>query len=139
MPPEHAAALVACMEDGRATYADAYDATQPVRCMDAQPVQCRKETRVPLAAPPPQGTRVDDAYARHGTASMFRCAAPLSGFRQATARPRRTKADWASEVAHILDTRYAACASVPLVCDNLNTHTTGACYAACAPDVARAY
>ena len=46
-------------------------------------------------------------------------AEPLSGFRQATARPRRTKVDWAIEVAQLLDTRYAACAKVTLVCDNL--------------------
>lgn len=30
-----------------------------------------------------------------------------SGFRQATAHPRRTKVDWAREVAELLDTRYA--------------------------------
>ena len=30
-------------------------------------------------------------------------AEPLSGFRQATARERRTKVDWAIEVAHLLD------------------------------------
>ena len=63
-------------------------------------------------------------------------AEPLSGFRQATARPRRTKVDWAIEVAQLLDTRYAACAKVTLVCDNLNTHTKGAFYEAFSPDVA---
>lgn len=66
-------------------------------------------------------------------------AEPLSGFRQATARPRRTKVDWAIEVAQLLDTRYAACAQVTLVCDNLNTHTQGAFYEAFTPDVARGY
>jgi hypothetical protein len=56
-------------------------------------------------------------------------------------RPRahRTKADWAIEVAQLLDTRYVACAKVPLVCDNLNTHTTGAFYEAFPPERARAY
>ncbi len=33
-------------------------------------------------------------------------AEPLSGYRQATARSHRTKADWAEEVAALLDTRY---------------------------------
>ena len=68
---------------------------------------------------------------------IFMFAEPLSGFRQATARPRRTKVDWAIEVAQLLDTRYAACAKVTLVCDNLNTHTKGAFYEAFPPDVAR--
>jgi hypothetical protein len=107
--------------------------------MDEQPVQLLKETRVPIAATKKHGKRVDDEYERNGTASIFMFAEPLSGFRQATARTRRTKADWAIEVAHILDTRYADCAYVTLVCDNLNTHTKGAFYEAFEPDIARAY
>ena len=47
--------------------------------------------------------------------------------------------DWAIEVAQMLDTRYAACKSVTLVCDNLNTHTKGAFYEAFEPDRARSY
>ena len=47
---------------------------------------------------------------------------------QTTARPQRTKTDWAQEVAALLDTRYAACEKVTLVLDNLNTHTKGAFY-----------
>src|SRR5262245_63182700 len=66
-------------------------------------------------------------------------AEPLSGFRQSTARERRTKVDWAIEVARMLDTRYATCAKVTLVCDNLNTHTKGAFYTAFPPEQARAY
>jgi len=123
IPPEQDAACVACMEEVLETYAEASDPQHPVLWMDAQPVQVRKETRVPIAATTQHGTRVDDEDARHGTASMFMCAAPLSGFRHATARTRRTKAAWAIEVAPILETRYADCAYVTFVCDNLNTHT----------------
>lgn len=43
------------------------------------------------------------------------------------------------EVAQLLDTRYAECAKVTLVCDNLNTHTKGAFYEAFPPERARAY
>jgi hypothetical protein len=66
-------------------------------------------------------------------------AEPLSGFRQATARPRRTKNDWAHEVAYLLDTRYAGIERITLVCDNLNTHTKGAFYEAFPPEKARDY
>jgi hypothetical protein len=90
--------------------------------MDEQPVQLLKETRVEIAATKEHGKRVDYEYERNGTASIFMFAEPLSGFRQATARERRTKADWAIEVAQMLDTRYADCEYVTLVCDNLNTH-----------------
>ncbi|HWL74567.1 MAG TPA: IS630 family transposase [Burkholderiaceae bacterium] len=139
IPPEQDAECVAGMEEVLETYAEAYDPQHPVLCMDEQPVQLLKETRVPIAATPQHGTRGDDAYERHGTASLFLFAEPLSGVRQATARPRRTKGDWASEVAQLLDTRYVAGEEVTLVCDNLNTHTKGACYEAFEPDRARAY
>jgi hypothetical protein len=82
---------------------------------------------------------VDYEYERNGTASIFMFAEPLSGFRQATARARRTKEDWAIEVAQMLDTRYADCDEVTLVCDHLKTHTKGAFYEAFEPDRARAY
>ena len=105
IPPEQDAECVACMEEGLETYAAAYDPQHPVLYMDAQPIQVLKETRAPIAATKKHGKRVDYAYERHGTASIFMCAAPLSGFRQATARVRRTTADWAIEVAQLLYTR----------------------------------
>ena len=127
IPPDQDAECVACMEEG-IEIQKAYDPPQPVLCMDEQPLQLLQETPVPIAATTQHGTRVDDAYERHGTASICMFAEPLSGFGQATARERRTTVDWAIEVAQLLDTRYVACAKVTLVCDNLHTHTTGAFY-----------
>ena len=62
---------------------------------------------------------------------------PLAGWREAYVRDRRTKEDWAKEVAVLLEGRYADCPQVTLVSDNLNTHTKGAFYATCEPDKAR--
>lgn len=93
------------MEDVLDTYAQADDPQHPGLCMDEQPVQLWQETPVPIAATTPHGARVDDAYARNGTASLFLFAAPLSGVRQATAREHRTTAAWAIEVAQLLETR----------------------------------
>jgi hypothetical protein len=139
IPPEQDAEFVACMEEVLGTYAIAYDPENPVLCMDEQPVQLLKETRVSIAATREHGKRVDYEYERNGTASIFMFAEPLSGWRQATARKRRTKKDWAIEVAHLLDTRYADCEKVTIVLDNLNTHTKGAFYEVFEPTVARAY
>jgi DDE superfamily endonuclease len=58
---------------------------------------------------------------------------PLAGWREATARPTRTKIDWAIEMARLLDGRYSQCSMVTVVCDNLNTHTIGAFYEAFPP------
>ena len=86
IPPDQDAEFVADMEDVLETYAEAYDPQHPVLCMDEQPVQLLKETRVPIAATKKHGKRVDYEYERNGTASIFMFAEPLSGFRQATAR-----------------------------------------------------
>ena len=59
IPPEQDAECVACMEEVLETYAEAYDPKHPVLCMDEQPVQLLKETRVPLAATTQHGPRVD--------------------------------------------------------------------------------
>ena len=90
-----------------------------------------------MAATPHRPRRVDYEYERAGTASVFLFAEPLAGWRQATARARRTKADWAVEVAGLLEGRYAECEKVILVCDNLNTHTKGAFYEVFEPARAR--
>jgi hypothetical protein len=68
IPPKNDAEFVANMEEILEVYERPYDAENPVICMDGQPVQLIKET-----------------------ASIFMFAEPLSGWRQATARPRRTK------------------------------------------------
>ena len=139
IPPEADGEFVAHMEEVLDTYERAYDPTHPVVCMDEQPVQLIGETRVPIPATREHPKRVDSEYERKGTASIFLFAEPLSGFRQATARPRRTKDDWAQEVGHLLDTRYAGVGRIALVCDNLNTHTKGAFYQAFPPEQAREY
>ena len=123
IPPDADGEFVANMEEVLETYEKAYDPDCPVVCMDEQPVQLIGETRVPIPATKEHPERVDYEYERKGTASIFMFAEPLSGFRQATGRPRRTKDDWAHEVAHLLDSRYADVEQITLVCDNLNTHT----------------
>jgi hypothetical protein len=138
IPPEADAEFVASMEDVLETYEQPYDAACPVICMDEQPVQLIKETRVPIAGTSAHPRRVDYEYERAGTASIFMFTEPLSGWREATARERKTKVDWALEVARLLEGRYANCERVILVSDNLNTHTKGALYEAFEPERARA-
>lgn len=137
IPPEADAEFVANMEDVLETYEKPYDASCPVVCMDEQPVQLVNETRQPIPATKAHPRRVDYEYERAGTAAIFMFTEPLAGWRQATAREHRTKADWAIEVANLLEGRYASCPHIILVCDNLNTHTKGALYEVFEPNRAR--
>jgi len=137
IPPESDAEFVANMEEVLETYAKPYDPAYPVMCMDEQPVQLLKETRVPIPATIEHGKRVDYEYERAGTANIFMFTEPLAGWREVAVRETKTKFDWASEMACLLEGRYADCARVILVCDNLNTHTKGAFYEAFEPERAR--
>jgi len=137
IPPEANGEFVANMEEVLETYAQPYDKRFPVMCMDEQPVQLLKETRVPIAATKSHPRRVDYEYERAGTASIFMFCEPLSCWREVHVRPQRTKIDWAIEVEQLLRTRYAQAEKVILVCDNLNTHTKGAFYEAFTPERAR--
>ena len=138
IPPEASSEFVASMENVLETYAQPYDRQFPVLCMDEQPVQLLKETRVPIAATRKHARRVDYEYERAGTASVFMFTEPLSGWRNVRVREQRTKVDWALEMAELLGTRYAKAKKIIVVCDNLNTHTMGAFYEAFPAQQARA-
>jgi hypothetical protein len=137
IPPESDAEFVANMEEVLETYSKPYDPAAPVLCMDEQPVQLLKEVRVPVAATAKHGKRVDYEYERAGTANIFMFTEPLAGWREVAVRETKTKFDWATEMARLLEGRYAKCERVILVCDNLNTHTKGAFYEAFDPERAR--
>ena len=137
IPPEADAEFAASMEEVLETYAKPYDPACPVICMDEQPVQLLKETRPSIPATAKHGKRVDYEYERAGTANIFMFTEPLNGWREVAVRETKTKIDWATEMARLLEGRYAHCAKVTLVSDNLNTHTKGAFYEAFAPERAR--
>lgn len=137
IPPQADAEFAAQMEWILDTYALPYDSQYPVVCMDEQPVQLLKETRVPIPATKDHPQRVDYEYERAGTASLFMFCEPLVGWREVSGRDHRTKVDWAKEVAALLEGRYAKAEKVILVCDNLNTHTLGAFYEAFDAEKAR--
>ena len=137
IPPEADAEFAAGMEDVLDVYARPYDPKVPVLCMDEQPVQLLKETRTPIPATKDHAKRVDYEYERAGTANIFMFTEPLAGWREPHVRVTKTKADWAIEMARLLEGRYAACEKVIVVCDNLNTHTKGAFYQVFEPERAR--
>jgi hypothetical protein len=62
---------------------------------------------------------------------------PLKGWRNVSVSPRRTKKDWAVQVAEILETHYPNAPKVCFVMDNLNTHNISSLYEAFPPEKAR--
>ena len=139
IPPENDAEFTACMEEVLDTYEKPYTESVPVICMDEQPVQLVKEIKPPIAATQQRAKRIDYEYERAGTANIFMFTEPLAGWREVKVRERKTKVDWATEIAALLDGRYRESEKVILVCENLNTHTRGAFYEPFDPQQARSY
>ena len=137
IPPTADAEFVAHMEEVLDIYAQPYNPNSPVICMDEQPIQLQREVRTPIAATAKHAKRIDYEYERAGTASIFMFTEPLAGWREVSVRERRTKVDWATEIARLLEGRYADCEKIVLVCDQLNTHTKGAFYEVFEPQKAR--
>ena len=124
------------MEDILDLYHRPYDPEIPLICMDEKPVQLLGDSRESLPATPQYPSRYDYEYTRNGTASIFLFNEPLIGWRKVNPRKQRTKVDRAHEVRELLETDYPDARKIILVCDNLNTHTIGAFYAAFPPEEA---
>lgn len=132
------AAFVAAMEDILDLYCLPYDAEMPVVCMDEKPYQLLDEVRESIPMKPGSVRKEDAEYVRKGTCSIFVFSEPLTGWADAHARERRTKADWAEEIRWLLNEVYPAAKKVRLVSDNLNTHVISSLYQAFPAQEARA-
>jgi hypothetical protein len=137
IPPAENGEFVGSMENVLSLYEKQYEPDVPVVCMDEQPVQLFKETRVPIPATLHHAKRVDYEYERVGVANIFMFANPLGCWRRVSVRERKTKRDWAHEVKILLEEDFPQAKKVILVCDNLNTHTLGALYETFDPETAR--
>jgi hypothetical protein len=137
IPPEGNGEFVAAMEDVLEVYKRPHDPKRPQVCMDEQPTQLIKETRIPLPPEPGKPDRFDYEYERNGTAANFMFTAPLENWRRISVRERKTKRDWAEEIRQLVDVDFPDAEKIVLVMDNLNTHTAGALYEAFAPEEAR--
>jgi len=125
------------MEEVLDIYSWPRDKACPVVCMDEQPKQLIKETRVPLPMEPGKPLRYDHEYERAGTANHFLFTAPLEKWRKVSVRERKTKIDWACEVKSLLDDDFPEVDLVILICDQLNTHCISSLYEAFDPAEAK--
>jgi DDE superfamily endonuclease len=125
------------METVLTEYVRPYDPKYPSVNMDETSKQLVAETRPRQPARPGMVERYDFEYERNGVANLFLFTEPLRGWRMVAVTDRRTKTDWAEQVRILLDEVYPDAERVTVVCDNLNTHTPGALYAAFPPEEAR--
>jgi hypothetical protein len=127
------------MEQLLEVYRRPFDPEHPVICMDEQPKQLIRESRMPLPLRPGQPRRYDYEYVRQGLCCVWMFVEPLAGWRDVRVSERKTALEWAEQVRALLEEpRYAKAKRITLVCDNLNTHALASLYAAFAPEQALA-
>lgn len=129
IPPEQNADFAAKMEDILDVYAMPHDEKRPVVCIDEKPYQLLDEVREPLEMRPGSCGRIDSEYKRCGTSSIFVSVEPLTGWRHAHARERRTAVDYAEEIEFLVKS-FPNAEKILLVQDNLNTHAVSSLYKA---------
>lgn len=125
------------MEDILDLYAENYDPTRPVVCVDELPYQLLSDVNAPLPRAPGRAERIDYEYRREGTCALFLAFEPKTGWRHLEVRERRTSRDFA-HVMRELAARYQDAEVIRVVLDNLSTHSPAAFYQAFPAEEARA-
>ncbi len=125
------------MEDVLDLYEEEYDPRYPTVCFDEKLVAPEADVRPAEPMAPGQAQRIDYEYERLGTANLFFCVEPLTGWRHVEMTEQRTKLDYAQCIRWLVDQVYPHAEYIRVVQDNLNTHTPGALYEAFEPAEAR--
>ena len=133
IPPDASGGFVWRMEDVLEVYTRPYDPKRPQVCMDEVSKQLLAEPRPTRPSCPGRRKRVDYEYERKGTANLFLCCEPLTGWRSVRVTERRTRLDWAHCIKELVDVHYPDAERIVLVLDNLNTHSPGSLYEAFSP------
>ncbi len=123
------------MEDVLDQYEQPYDPKHPLICMDEMPCQLIDDVLVPVPPKPGKPRKVDYEYRRNETCCVFIAFDPHAGKRIVRVKEHRTKVDYADfmkEIAMLyLDAEY-----IPVVQDNLNTHSASSFYETFSPEEA---
>ena len=126
---------VSRMEDVLEVYERAYDAQQPVVCIDEKPITLHADVRPGSPAAPGREARRDNEYKRCGTANVFCAVEPKAGRHFTFATPDRSGFEFA-QVAVELALAYPEAKTIHLVMDNLNIHRRKALADALGPEMA---
>jgi transposase len=118
------------MEEVLDAYAWPYNPDEPLVCFDEMSRQLLDHLLEPLPMEEGQPRREDYEYERKGTANLFLCFQPLTGWRHVEVTERRTKPDFAEQMKQLVDVHFPDARLIHVVLDNLNTHTFASLYEA---------
>ena len=113
---------LARLEEVLAVYEKPLSEREPVVCVDEKPVVLHREVRPAAGMQPGHVVRRDYEYKRCGTANVFCGVEPKAGRYFTKATPDRCSAEFADYLMEVA-VQYPNADTIPLVMDNLSTHT----------------
>jgi len=115
------------MERVLSLYNEAYNPEYPVVCFDERPCFLIGDTAIEIPMKTGKVAKQHYGYSKHGFCSILAAIEPLTGFRLAHTKARRTKKEFAYFMAD-LSRAFPKAKKIRVVLDNLNTHHIGAFY-----------
>lgn len=115
------------MEDVLNLYEQPYDADNPLICFDERPCQLIDDVLQPLPMKAGQPKREDYHYKRNGTCNVFIALQPHTGQRLVEVYERKTHKEYADFFRQLSD-HYPDASTIPVVQDNLSTHSPASFY-----------
>src|SRR5690348_12690605 len=111
------------MEDVLDVYARPYDRKRPLVCFDESNKEQHIEVITPLPIKEEASLRFESTFERNAVSKSFMLFAALHNWRHVKVTTRRTNADWAECMRHLVDVHFPSATQVVVVQDNMNTHT----------------
>lgn len=108
-------------------YALPYDRAYPVVCFDERPCFLIGEVVEPIALQSGKLAKEHYAYEKNGSCALLAAIEPLTGFRLAHVRARRTKKEFALFMQELAGC-FPEAKEIRVVLDNLNTHNASSFY-----------
>ena len=115
------------MEDVLNLYEQPYDPYNPLICFDERPCQLIDDVLQPLPMKEGQPKREDYHYERKGTCNVFIALQPHTGQRLVAVYKQKTHKEYA-DFFQRLSQHYSDAATIPVVQDNLSTHSPTSFY-----------
>jgi hypothetical protein len=104
-------------------YSEPYDPYYPIICFDEKHKHLTGDLVDKIPMKPGSPEKYDYQYSRNGTANIFVAVDFKGGKRDITVTDRRTKADFAHYIKHLVDNVFPEAKHLRIIMDNLNTHT----------------
>jgi hypothetical protein len=104
-------------------YEEEYNPKYPIICLDEKQKYFISDLKTKIPMKPGSPEKYNYTYKINGSANIFVAVDFKGGVRDITVTDRRTKADFAQYIKHLVNNVFPKAKKLRIIMDNLNTHT----------------